>query len=102
VNLAYRTAGVHIPRDAHEQHLRSRRAEIAQPADLVFLSEAGNPEKIVHVMLYAGNDELIEGPGTGSPIRRISVAERLGRPLSELKPGDQVNGQSVTFGAYLP
>ena len=101
VNLAYRAAGIDVPRDAHEQHLRARPVAIAQPADLVFLSEKGNPRKIVHVMLDAGGDQLIEGPGTGKPVHRISAAQRLGRPLSQLHPGDDVNGQAVTFGAYI-
>lgn len=102
VNLAYRTAGIEIPRDAHEQYLRARKIATPQPADLVFLSDADHPEKIVHVMLFAGNGQLIEGPGTGLAIRRINATDRLGRPLEELKPGDSVNQQTLYFGAYLP
>ena len=102
VNLAYRTAGLTLPRDAHEQFLRARRTRKLQPADLIFLSERQNPRHMAHVMLYAGNGEVIEGPGTGLNIRRISVAERLGRPLEQLKPGTIVDGQTVFFGTYLP
>ena len=102
VNLAYRAAGVDIPRDAHEQFLRATPVKALQPGDLVFLSERGNPQRIVHVMLYAGNGELIEGPGTGSAVRRISVGERLGHPVDWLAPGAAVDGQTVFFGSYLP
>ena len=102
INLAYRTVGVAIPRDAHEQFLRARKITALKPADLVFLSAPNNPRKIVHVMLYAGNGWLIEGPGTGLTVRRITVAERLGRLLKYLKPGDRVNEQTLFFGAYLP
>jgi len=101
VNLAYRAAGMSVPRDAHEQFLRARRVDVPQPADLIFLSERGDPERIVHVMLYAGEGELIEGPGTGQAVRRIAVAERLGRPLDQLRPGAVVNEQTVFFGSYL-
>ena len=104
VNLAYRAAGVRIPRDAHEQHVRARHLSPhqLQPADLICLSEPDHPRKIVHVMLYAGDGWLIEGPGTGLPIRRIEITQRLGRPLRDLKAGDTVDHQRVSFGAYLP
>ena len=102
VNLAYRAAGVDLPRDAHEQFLRARPVRTLQPADLIFLSERGNPKHIVHVMLYTGDDEIVEGPGTGLAVRRITAVERFGRPLSALAPGDVVDGQNVFFGTYLP
>ena len=101
IHLAYRAAGMDLPRDAHEQFLRAARIHALQPADLLFLSERGNPSRIVHVMLYAGAGELLEGPGTGKSIRRISVAERLGQPLDWIAPGTIVDGQTVFFGTYL-
>ena len=102
VNLAYRSAGVNVPRDAHEQFLRATSISTLQPADLVFLSERSNPKRIVHVMLYAGEGEVIEGPGTGSAVRRIALAQRLGRPMDQLSPGAVIDEQTVTFGSYLP
>ena len=102
VNLAYRAAGLDIPRDAHEQFLRARAVKALQPADLIFLSERGNPRRIVHVMLYAGGGELIEGPGTGTIVRRVAIAERLGKPLDWLEPGAVVDSQTLFFGAYVP
>ena len=102
VNLAYRAAGLDIPRDAHEQFLRARPVGALRPADLVFLSERGDPSRIVHVMLYAGEGEIIEGPGTGTAVRRIRLAERLGWPPDRLTSGSVVDGQTVLFGAYLP
>ena len=102
VNLAHRAAGIDIPRDAHEQFLRASPVTTLQPADLVFLSERDNPSRIVHVMLYAGGGELIEGPGTGAAVRRIAFANRLGRPESALAPGTMVDGQTVSFGSFIP
>ena len=102
VNLAYRAAGIDIPRDAHEQFLRSARVSALRPADLIFLSERGHPAHIVHVMLYAGQGELIEGPGTGQAVRRIGLARRLGHPERDLAPGIVVDGQTVSFGSFLP
>lgn len=102
VNLAYRSVGLELPRDAHEQFLRAKPIAALQPADLIFLSERSNPHRIVHVMLYAGNGELIEGPGTGEAVRRIAIASRLGQPLDWLAPGSVVDEQTVSFGTYLP
>jgi cell wall-associated NlpC family hydrolase len=102
VNLAYRAVGLEIPRDAHEQFLRAHRINAPRPADLIFLSERSNPQRIVHVMLYAGAGEVIEGPGTGQAVRRIAITERLGQPLDRLAPGSVADDQTVFFGAYLP
>ena len=102
INLVYRTAGVRIPRDAHEQYLRARPVASPQPGDLVFLSSPDRPDRMTHVMLYAGNEELLEAPGTDERVRRISTHERFGRPLRGLRPGELVEGRRVFFGAYLP
>lgn len=102
VNLAHRAAGIDIPRDAHEQFLRANSVKALQPADLVFLSERDNPQKIVHVMLYAGDGQLIEGPGTGVAVRRIALRQRLGQPLEQMSSGSIVEGQTVFFGSYVP
>jgi cell wall-associated NlpC family hydrolase len=102
VNLAYRAAGVTIPRDAHEQWMRATPVAALQPADLIFLSEQDHPKRIVHVMMYTGDNEVIEGPGTGAAVRLIAIQERLKKPLDALAPGDVIDGQTVYFGSYLP
>ncbi len=102
VNLSYRTVGIEIPRDAHEQFLHAKRVARLQPADLIFLSDEEQPRKITHVMLYAGDGWLIEGPGTGLAVRRIEVAQRLGLPVEQLRPGVQVTRRTVYLGRYLP
>ncbi|MDP3722894.1 MAG: NlpC/P60 family protein [Candidatus Omnitrophota bacterium] len=102
VNLAYRAAGIDIPRDAHEQFLRARPVNALQPGDLIFLSERANPRAVVHVMLYAGDGAVIEGPGTGLTVRRLPIAQRLGHDADSLAPGTVVEGQTVSFGTYLP
>ena len=102
VNLAYRTAGLEVPRDAHEQYLRARKISVPKPADLIFLSATDKPHTIVHVMLYAGDGWVIEGPGTGLSIRRIPLAKRFGRPLKQLHAGDRIDHQTLFFGTYFP
>lgn len=102
VNIAYRAVGMRIPRDAHEQFMRAEAVTALKSADLIFLSAAQNPSKIVHVMLYVGDGEIIEGPGTGLSVRRIALSERLDRSVDQLSPGATVNEQTVFFGTYLP
>lgn len=99
-HLSYRAAGIGIPRDSHEQWMRSRklrRAEL-QRGDLVFLANAAKPEKVVHVMMYAGGEFLIEGPGTGLKVRRVTFKKKLGRRLARIDYGDQVGEKIVYFG----
>jgi len=102
VNLAHRAAGIEIPRDAHEQFLRARSVASLRPGDVIFLSERGDPNRIVHVMLYAGAGEVIEGPGTGKPVRRIALADRFGRAPAQLVSGADIDEQRMYFGTYLP
>lgn len=102
VSLAYRSVGMDLPRDAHEQWMRASPVASPKPADLIFLSEQDNPKRIVHVMLYEGDNQILEGPGTGGSIRRVSAQERFGRKLNELEPGAVIDGQTIAFGSYLP
>ena len=96
VGLVYQANGMIIPRDAHEQWMQAWPIEPEQllPGDLIFLHDLDHPEKIVHVMLYAPLEEerLIEGPGTGKPVRELPLAERL----------KETKGRRISFGTYLP
>ena len=105
VNLAYRASGVDIARDAHEQWMTSRplRADELKPADLIFLSRKDNFTSIVHVMLFLGGEDFIEGPGTGQKVRTCNFKEKFGLSLSELKERNYIAaGQKIYFGRILP
>lgn len=100
VHLAYRAAGAVIPRDSHEQWMSSaplKREELRR-GDLVFLANAEKPQKIVHVAMYVGGEFLIEGPGTGLKVRRITFKKKFGRRLSGIESGDTVGGKVIYFG----
>lgn len=103
VNLAYRSIDMELPRDAHEQFLRATVTEKLQPADLVFLSERNDPKRIVHVMLYVGDNTLIEAPGTNQSVRRIPLEERLGGSAEQLVSGRTITGddRTIFLGTYL-
>ena len=120
VHLAYRASGLAVPRDSHEQFMKSTRlpdAAALQPGDLVFLGsrvlrtdsratpevlssvgaglapapDSGEPV-INHVMLYAGDGQVIEGPGTGQVVRWIALADRLALETT----------RQALFGTLLP
>ena len=102
-HLAYRAAGLDIPRDSHEQWMNSepvRRADLRR-GDLIFLSNTEKPDKIVHVAMYAGGEFLIEGPGTGLNVRRITFKKKFGKRLSQIESGDRAGEKIVRFGRPL-
>jgi cell wall-associated NlpC family hydrolase len=104
VNVAYRVAGVDVPRDSHEQY---RKAQLLQspsdlkPGDLIFLAWAKNPDKVTHVMIYAGGDNVLEAVQDQNTVRQIAVKEKLGRPLKDITITDPVGDRFVYFGRLL-
>lgn len=92
VGLAYRANGFTIPRDAHEQWMQARPIprEKLLPGDLVFLHDEKDESRVTHVMLYAGEGRVIEGPGTGMAVRETSLDSRL----------QETNGRRVSYGSY--
>ena len=94
VGLVYQANGFLIPRDAHEIWMQALPIEPDKlaPGDLVFLHSPTDPKKVTHVMLYAGEGRVIEGPGTGSKVREIELSERL----------KEAKGRRISFGTYLP
>lgn len=79
VMMAYRTAGVDIPRTSQAQWLWKPRvpASKVEPGDLVFFSGAdGNPTAPGHVGLVIGGGMMIEAYATGYPIRIAAYGDR--------------------------
>lgn len=105
VNVAYRVAGVDVPRDAHEQYRKSQLLSSPsdlKPGDLIFLAWTKDPEKVTHVMIYAGDDDVIEAVQEQNIVRRVTVKEKLGKPLKELSVTEPVGKRIVYFGRLLP
>ena len=98
VGLVYKANGWIIPRDAQEQWMQALPIPPKQllPGDLIFLHDLNDSKKVIHVMLYvpasSGEGGVIEGPGTGKPVRELSLSERL----------KEAEGQRISFGTYLP
>jgi len=65
----------------------------AQPGDLLFLAtDPSDPATIHHVMLYMGNDKIVEAPYTGAQVR-VQPAPWDNRELVSLatRPGTASN-----------
>ncbi len=111
VSLAYRIHGRDVPRDSHEQKLRSRpvRSAELQSGDLVFLSDGPDSDRVTHVMIFTGGDGLIESRQSSGRVLRTTFLERFGQPLTALESGDVVVDQSfpkprrrrIFFGSYF-
>jgi len=86
VMMAYRAAGIYIPRTSQQQWIWGPRVPASQvePGDLVFFAGAdGTPQAPGHVGLVIGHDEMIEAYAVGFPIR-VSVFGTSAAP-----PGDE-------------
>lgn len=70
VQLAFRSAGVELPRVAADQAKQgvAVSAADAQPGDLVFFGEP-----VDHVGIYLGNGQMIDAPHTGAVVRIEAV-----------------------------
>ncbi len=79
VMMAYRAAGIYIPRTSQQQWLWGPQvpASQAEPGDLVFFVGAdGTPTSPGHVGLVIGGGMMIEAYATGYPIRIAPYASR--------------------------
>jgi peptidoglycan DL-endopeptidase CwlO len=86
VMMAYRAAGVFIPRTADEQFLWGPQVPASQvePGDLVFFAGAdGTAAAPGHVALVIGHDKMVEAYATGFPIRISAFG------TSAAAPGDE-------------
>ncbi|WP_253446761.1 C40 family peptidase [Halomonas sp. Y3] len=70
VELAYRTAGIPVPRTADDQFRALPSVDRARPGDLLFFDTAGRG-KASHVGIYRGDGQMIHAPGRG---RRVETA----------------------------
>lgn len=102
-NLLYRSQGIDIPRDAHDQRLQCREIEFEdlQIADFIFTAEIKRPERVSHVMLYKGDDILLEASLDAGKVRFITGREKLGKSLSKIKSGENVGNHLVWFGTLI-
>ena len=109
IQLCYKVNGINIPRNTASQYEASRKIE-KEPnlGDLIFFATHNTTEKIKHVLLYMGNNFLLESLGGKLRTTRIvNARERLGCSIDQLKSGDSFKSRSpnergfIYFGSYL-
>ena len=87
VMMAYRAAGIDIPRTSQQQWIRGPRVSPSQvqPGDLVFFAGAdGTPTAPGHVGIVIGGGLMIEAYATGFPIRIAPYGDR--NPVGFTRP----------------
>ncbi len=73
---AAQAAGINLPRVAADQYHGGALLPVraAQPGDLMFLAyDPNDPATIHHVFMYLGNNQIVEAPFTGVPVRQIAM-----------------------------
>lgn len=104
IQLVYVRYCIIIPRYAHGQWKASTAVDPKdlKPGDLVFLGTIRDKELVmIHVMMYAGSDILIEAHGATGKVRQVLGSERFGKPLSHFKNGEQLPTNRFIFAAQV-
>lgn len=101
--LSYRVNGINLPRDAHEQWMKSHKISRRElkPGDLVFLAKKDKPGYMTHVMLYYDKEKLIESPESYNKVQIISFNDKLGKLMIDIEDGDNVGEYYVYYGRYI-
>ncbi len=70
VEMAYRAAGIRVPRTAHDQFRQLPQVDEARPGDLLFF---GSGRKATHVGIYQGDRQMIHAPGRGREVVSVPL-----------------------------
>ena len=70
VEMAYRAAGIHVPRTADDQFRQLPQVDEARPGDLLFF---GSGRKATHVGIYQGGRQMIHAPGRGREVVSVPL-----------------------------
>lgn len=110
INEIYRCNSLEIPRNVRCMYLKCNKIEHGSellPGDLIFLALAERPENFNHILMYMGDDQVIECCSAKGVV--ISPAqERLSKSLAKLNFGDPIKAGMgytadyvVAFGSLL-
>lgn len=88
VYLFFRLQGIIVPRNARDQIRLCKivNSKDLTPGDLIFLKSVST-RAITHVMIYCGDDRILESTLRSNSVRFISSIERMGAPISERASG---------------
>jgi len=90
VGLAYKKAGMSIPRNA--QSMRHEATAVAcgadlQAGDLIFFAHPDNKNSITHVVAYSGKDSVIESK-VPEGVVETSCKKRFGMSMRDMRSGE--------------
>ena len=107
INLAYRACGLELSRRLLGMFLRSAKIEKGsqlKPGDLIFFEEPNQSDGLNHVLMYAGDNMIIESCVQKGIFMRPSQ-EVFGKPVATLCAGDTITNTAyknlIYFGSYL-
>jgi len=105
--LVHMAQGIKIPRDAHDQYVKSKEIKSGSDlkfGDLIFFARTKENPRMNHVMIYCGNGKLIEASGFGFSkakqvydikfdasqvgVREVSFEKYIGKSIDETNSGD--------------
>lgn len=74
VHLLYKSLGILIPRDAHDQWLKCKTISHSNllPGDCIFRRPEKN-ERVSHVGIFLGFDKILEAPQSGENVRIVPL-----------------------------
>jgi len=102
VNLLYRVVfECDLPRDAHDQYLVAKPKEYRDLCigDFVFLRDKQRPERISHVMLFAGDDTVLEATMQTGRVQMTTGQEKLGQKLATIQNHGDTERFVVHYGS---
>lgn len=79
---AYARIGISLPRTSRSMYrvgafIPADRTDLLEPGDLVFFGYGGDPNRVHHVGMYAGNGVFLHAPGTGDHVKYSSLTDRI-------------------------
>src|SRR3990167_494638 len=106
IGLSFLAHGLQIPRMSHEQFLRSQHIAACkdlQPCDLIFFASiTKRSTRMDHVMLYLGDDQILETTFADEhKVRIVSFQERMGKPCNTIASGDMISWNDEEFYVYF-
>ncbi|MFH1644641.1 MAG: NlpC/P60 family protein [bacterium] len=117
INLVFRSCGFQIPKNSPSQWEKSNKIKTGsdlKPGDLVFLFDdqtllrrLSGKTRVVHVMMYLGDNLLIESSGgdnSDKNVRIISAIDYLGKIINKIESGKdrcKINNFLIYFGSFL-
>lgn len=103
IYILFKLVGSTLPRNSRAQYGKALPVQKGQdliPGDCVWTANAQNPKHIVHVLLFCGEDMLLES-SVYTGVAYISGTQKFGTPIVSLQSGAVANDKVVYFGRFL-